>query len=202
MISQCCLKKNQNTPRPSEHPPVMGEKMSKRLGGIKRLQIQNLFMAFKPVPRCRLLMWLFLTFSVLVANPKKLLSATKIKARTAEGRWIKNPVGPSFCVTPAGTSNELDVQNGWEENTHTHTRWPIPLVVCWTGKREQKKKSGSILPPPTPHTARSEKIDKITRRIYRRYAGLGRSRVRTKIPSARRLGLWVWLRKILHSRLR
>ena len=30
------LKKNQSTPRrPSEHPPVMGEKMSKRLGGIK-----------------------------------------------------------------------------------------------------------------------------------------------------------------------
>ena len=49
----CCLKKNQTTPRPSEHPPVMGEKMSKRLGGIKRLQIQNHFMAFKQVPRCR-----------------------------------------------------------------------------------------------------------------------------------------------------
>ena len=45
-----CLKKNQTTPRPSsEHPPVMGGKMSKRLGGIKRLQIQNLFMAFKQV---------------------------------------------------------------------------------------------------------------------------------------------------------
>ena len=29
------LKKNQKTPRPSEHPPVRGEKMSKRLGGIK-----------------------------------------------------------------------------------------------------------------------------------------------------------------------
>ena len=29
------LKKNQSTPRPSEHSPVMGEKMSKRLGGIK-----------------------------------------------------------------------------------------------------------------------------------------------------------------------
>ena len=27
----------------------------------------------------------------------------------------------SSCVTPAGTSNELDVQNKWEENTHTHT---------------------------------------------------------------------------------
>ena len=31
----CWLKKNQSTPRPSEQPPVMGEKMSKRLGGIK-----------------------------------------------------------------------------------------------------------------------------------------------------------------------
>ena len=30
-----CLKKNQSTARPSEHPPVMGEEMSKRLGGIK-----------------------------------------------------------------------------------------------------------------------------------------------------------------------
>ena len=29
------LKKNQNVPRPSEHPPVREEKMSKRLGGIK-----------------------------------------------------------------------------------------------------------------------------------------------------------------------
>ena len=27
------------------------------------------------------------------------------------------------CVTPTGTSNELDVQNEWEENTHTHTQW-------------------------------------------------------------------------------
>ena len=47
------LKKNQTTPRPSEHPLVMGGEMSKRLGGIKRLQIQNLFMALKQVPRCR-----------------------------------------------------------------------------------------------------------------------------------------------------
>ena len=29
-----CLKKNQNAPRPSEHPPVRGGKMSKRLGGV------------------------------------------------------------------------------------------------------------------------------------------------------------------------
>ena len=32
---QLSLKKNQSTPRPSGHPPVMGGKMSKRLGGIK-----------------------------------------------------------------------------------------------------------------------------------------------------------------------
>ena len=61
-------------------------------------------------------------------------------------------------MTPAGTSNELDVQNGWEENTHTHTksdeynnsmyvwsshiarvsinrvRLPILHVVNWKGK--------------------------------------------------------------------
>ena len=29
------LKKNQNAPRPSEHPPARGENMSKRLGGVK-----------------------------------------------------------------------------------------------------------------------------------------------------------------------
>ena len=44
--------------------------------------------------------------------------ARKIKARTAEG-WMKNPVRPSSSVTPACTSNELDVQNEWEENTYT-----------------------------------------------------------------------------------
>ena len=32
---------------------------------------------------------------------------------------MKNPVRP--CVTLAGTSNELDVQNEWEENTHTQS---------------------------------------------------------------------------------
>ena len=31
---------------------------------------------------------------------------------------MENPVLPSSCVTPAGTS--IEVQNEWEENTHTH----------------------------------------------------------------------------------
>ena len=35
LLGRGFLKKNQNAPRPSEHPPVIGEKMSKRLGGIK-----------------------------------------------------------------------------------------------------------------------------------------------------------------------
>ena len=45
------LKKNQNTPRPSEHPPVREENV-KTFRWDQRLQIQNLFMAFKQVPRC------------------------------------------------------------------------------------------------------------------------------------------------------
>ena len=32
----------------------------------------------------------------------------------------QNSVLPSSCVTPVGTSNELDVQNEWEK-THTHS---------------------------------------------------------------------------------
>ena len=31
---------------------------------------------------------------------------------------MRNPVCPSSCVTPADTSNELDVQNKWEENNN------------------------------------------------------------------------------------
>ena len=49
---------------------------------------------------------------------------------------MRNHVWPSSRVTPAGTSNELDVQNEWEENTHTHCMyciqffWPCCYPVC------------------------------------------------------------------------
>ena len=45
-----CLKKNQNAPRPSEHLsiPQLGGKNVKTSRLDQRLQIQNLFMAFKP----------------------------------------------------------------------------------------------------------------------------------------------------------
>ena len=47
---------------------------------------------------------------------------------------MRNPVRPSFCVTPAGTSNELDVQNRWEENTHTHTH--THMIPPWEDQCE------------------------------------------------------------------
>ena len=104
------------------------------------------------------LLLLFLTFSVLVANPKK---------TTSHG----------------GQSRSSSAEQGKENIIKSLAAYPPS-------------------PPPPPTLLVRRKINKITRRIYRRYAGLGRSRVRTRIPSARRLGQWVWLRKILHSRLR
>ena len=92
----------------------------------------------------RLFLLLFLTFSVLVANPETLLYTVANPGRGLLNREKKR-----------------------KENVWQHP--PPP-------------------PPPTPHTARSEKINKIARRIYRRYEDLGRSRVRTRIPWARRLG--------------
>ena len=39
-------------------------------------------------------------------------------------------------MTPAGTSNELDVQNGWEENTHTHIMQEADLARGIRGTHE------------------------------------------------------------------
>ena len=64
--------------------------------------------------------------------------------------------------------------------------------------KENKKIWQRTLPlPPSPALL-------VRRRIYmpRRCAGLGPSRVRTRIPSTRRLGQWVSLRKILRFRVR
>ena len=52
---------------------------------------------------------------------------------------------PSSCVTPAGTSNELDVQNVWEENIHTHAhkiiKKPIaPVVQLVTSSKPSKER--------------------------------------------------------------
>ena len=109
---------------------------------------------------CCCCLLLFLTFSALVANPKKLLYTVANLARGLLNRE----------------------------------------------KKKEKKKVWQRPPPPptSPRAARSEKNKKIkiTRRIHmsrryegRRYAGgLGPSRVRTRIPTTRRLGQWVSLR--------
>ena len=39
-------------------------------------------------------------------------------------------------MTPADTSNELDVQNEWEENTHTHTHGRIEVHSLLVKRRE------------------------------------------------------------------
>ena len=106
---------------------------------------------------------LFLTFSALVANPKK---------TTLHG----------------GQSRSWSAEQG---------------------KKEKRKSLAA--PPPSPACCSfGEKKKKITRRIHmsRRYAGrrhaggLGPYRVRTRIPTTRRLGQWVSLRKILRFRVR
>ena len=49
-VSRAC-KKNQNAPRPSEHPPVREKNVKTFRWDQHRLQIQNLLMAFKRVSR-------------------------------------------------------------------------------------------------------------------------------------------------------
>ena len=48
-------------------------------------------------------------------------------------------------MTPAGTSNELDVQNGWEENTHTHTHLYEGLFLSLSQQAQWGVGSRSIL---------------------------------------------------------
>ena len=98
------------------------------------------------VPRNPLTRWdvsstsankIFLTKKLKNKNPngwraiKSLVHKIRLRGRRgkgiAESSREKNQgthrrkVDEKSCVTPAGTSNELDVQNEWEENTHTHT---------------------------------------------------------------------------------
>ena len=94
---------------------------------------------------------------------------------------------------------------GCQPENNYFTRWPSRLlVVCWIGKKKKKKRVWQRTPPRPPRC--SFGVKKITRRIYmsrryagRRYAGLGPSRVRTRIASTRRLGQWLSLRKFYAS---
>ena len=69
-------------------------------------------------------------------------------------------------MTPAGTSNELDVQNGWEENTHTHTPRgggfslkSIPLVTGYTTHRHIGKKISGESPSNKLHKIEASNLE-------------------------------------------
>ena len=59
-----------------------------------------------------------------------------------KGTYRRRNMDEKSCVTPAGTSNEFDVQNKWGKNTDTHTHshttvgcqclpviWTLPFIV-------------------------------------------------------------------------
>ena len=54
-------------------------------------------------------------------------SREKIKASTAEGRWMRNPVWPSSCVTPAGTSTSLTSRINGKKTQH-NTQTPLSTL--------------------------------------------------------------------------
>ena len=55
---------------------------------------------------------------------------------------MRNPVWPFSCVTPAGRSNELDVQNKWEENTHTEKKGLVQKLPTQIILRATRKQGG------------------------------------------------------------
>ena len=57
-------------------------------------------------------------FDFTVDEGKEWLNPSREKN---QGTHRRKKVDEKSCVTPASTSNELDVQNEWEENTQTHT---------------------------------------------------------------------------------
>ena len=93
---------------------------------------------------------------------------------------------PEKTALPGGQSRSWSAEQGKKEN-----------IKCLAGQPPAP-------PPPPARCSFGENNIKITPRIYmsRCYAGLGPSRVCTKIPSTRRLGQLVSLRKILRFRVR
>ena len=58
-------------------------------------------------------------------------------------------------MTPAGTSNELDVQNKWEENTHTHSYTDLQYTTVVAPVTVEQRFTGGaakpLLIPCSPH---------------------------------------------------
>ena len=61
-------------------------------------------------------------FDFMVDEGKERLNPSREKNK---GTHRRSKVVAKSCVTPAGSSNEFDVQNKWEEKTHTHNTFHI-----------------------------------------------------------------------------
>ena len=70
-------------------------------------------------PRARLRLWSRETGSAVPSRVSLLISILRLNLVLTYGIPPEFRGGVHLCVTPSGTFNELDVQNEWEENTHT-----------------------------------------------------------------------------------
>ena len=134
---------------------------------------------------------------------------------------------PWLSVRPCPTLGSAEAHDSESFVGVLQSRWHVVVVVSyiprigcqpeqtilhggqsrsWSTEQGKKNKRKSLAvqprPPTPPRCSFGEKKNKITWRIHRRYAGVGRSRVRTRIPSTRRLGQWVSFRKVLRFRVR
>ena len=85
-------------------------------------------------------------FDFMVDEEEEWLNPSREKN---EGTHRRKTVDEKSCMTPAGTSNELDVQNEWEENTHTRcssthtTTFVCSVLYVNTGYRYQSSISST-----------------------------------------------------------
>ena len=70
----------------------------------------------KKMPKWRTIKSLVHEFDFTADEGKERLNPSREKNECTHRR---RKADEKSCVTPAGTSNEVDVQNKWEENTHT-----------------------------------------------------------------------------------
>ena len=113
-----------------------------------------------------------LTFSALVANPKKLLYTVANPARGLLNRGKKRKKQKSGSARPPPPPS------------------PPRLARCSFGEKKKKKKITRRIHISRRYASR------------RSAGGLGPSRIRTRISTTRQLGQWVSLRKTLRFRLR
>ena len=112
---------------------------------------------------------------------------------------------PEKTTLHGGQSRSWSAEQGKKKKEKVWQRPPPPRARCSFGeKKKEKKKSRYASTCVGATQVGVMQVVHMSRRYAgRRYAGgLGPSRVRTRIPTTRRLGQWVSLRKILRFRVR